>query len=132
MARKEDIELIKSRALHMLEAARFHLKRRHYDLAAFMAEQAVQLFTKYKILELTGEMPRTHTIRHLFGILRELVGSKASIIDDYVEKKRSLFIRLEEAYIASRYLFRRYEKEETRELIEFSEEVIHFVSNIQV
>jgi len=41
----------------------FHLKGGHYDLAAFITEQAVQLFTKYKILELTGEMPRTHTIR---------------------------------------------------------------------
>ncbi|RLE89509.1 MAG: hypothetical protein DRJ49_02760 [Thermoprotei archaeon] len=47
-----------------------------------MTKQAVQLFIKYKILELTGEMPRTHTIRHLFGILKELVESKASIIGD--------------------------------------------------
>ncbi|RLE89519.1 MAG: hypothetical protein DRJ49_02765 [Thermoprotei archaeon] len=34
--------------------------------------------------------------------------------------------------MASRYLFRKYKKEETRELVEFSEKVIHFVSNIRV
>ena len=31
MAREEDIELIKSRALHMLEEAKFHLKRGHSE-----------------------------------------------------------------------------------------------------
>ncbi len=44
--------------------------------------------------------------------------------------KRSLLIRLEEAYIASRYLFRKYEREETEELIMFAKELIEFVGNL--
>ena len=53
--RKEYVELIRERALRMLNSAKYHFNIGDYDLAAFMAEQAVQLFIKYKILEITGK-----------------------------------------------------------------------------
>lgn len=37
-----------------------------------MAEQSVQLLIKAKILEKGGEVPKTHSIRKLFGILYQL------------------------------------------------------------
>ena len=131
MVRREEAELIKSRALSMLEASREQLLKGNHDLAAFLAEQAVQLFIKYRILEITGEMPRTHVIRELLGVLGEVAG-KAGLVRAFVRRNRSLLIRLEEAYLASRYLFRRYEREETRELVNFAEKVIEFVRDIQV
>ncbi len=129
--RREEVELIKSRALRMLNSARYHLRIGDYDIAAFMAEQAVQLFIKYKILEVTGEMPRTHVIRRLLGILCDLC-KEGIVVEEFVKSNRSLLVRLEEAYLASRYLFKRYEKEETEELINFAEKVIDFVRNIRI
>jgi len=41
----------------MLDSAKRSLGSGDYDIAAFMAEQAVQLFLKSMILEVSGEMP---------------------------------------------------------------------------
>ena len=131
LTRLEEVEFLRNRALRMLSAARDHIKREYYDLAAFMAEQATQLFIKTKILEETGEMPRTHVIRRLFAILVDLYPQIRDIIENFVKEKRSLFIRLEEAYLATRYFFREYDREEAKDLINFSEEVINFVRDIQ-
>ena len=43
-----------------------------------------------------------------------------------MKRNRSLLIRLEEAYIGSRYLPRIYEREEAEELVAFAEEAIRF------
>jgi len=131
LTRLEEVEFLRDRALRMLDAAKDHIKKGYYDLAAFMAEQAAQLFTKTKILEDTGEMPRTHVIRRLFAILIDLYPQMKEVIENFVREKRSLFIRLEEAYLATRYFFRKYDKEEAEDLISFSEEVINFVRNIR-
>jgi HEPN domain-containing protein len=53
------VELLKKRAQEMLRLSEEALRQEMYDTAAFLAEQAAQLFIKHKILELTGEMPRT-------------------------------------------------------------------------
>lgn len=103
------------------------LREGSYDIAAFMAEQAVQLFLKSVIFELTGEVPRTHACRQLMSALRDLLG--CSSLDDFIRENRSLFIRLEEAYIGSRYLPREYEKEEAEELVHFAEKVIELVDS---
>ncbi|RLE77652.1 MAG: DNA-binding protein [Thermoprotei archaeon] len=131
MARREEVELIRDRALRMLNSAKHHLSVGDYDIAAFMAEQAAQLFIKCKILEATGEMPRTHVIRRLLGVLRDL-SRDGGAVEDFVKRRRSLLIRLEEAYLALRYLFRRYERDEVEELVSFAEEVIEFVRDLQV
>lgn len=131
MVRREEVEIIRERALSMLKAAIHHYANGEYDLAAFLAEQAAQLYIKYKILEATGEMPRTHIIRQLLGILQE-ISKDADKIREFTKKNRSMLIRLEEAYIAARYLPRRYEKEECRELVEFTQKVINLVRNIQI
>jgi len=121
MVRKEDINLIRRRALSMLRAAKYHLNEHDYDLASFMAEQAAQLYIKYRIFKLTGEMPRTHIIRQLLGILAQIVIDKRVLIKEFIRNNRSLIIRLEEAYISSRYLLRRYERDEAEELVNFAE-----------
>jgi len=114
----------------MLSSARRSLLDRDYDIAAFMADQAVQLYLKSVILELTGEVPRVHAVRQLIYALKELLG-KSNFFDDFVRENRSLLIRLEEAYISSRYVPREYEREEAEELINFSEKVIEFVKSLK-
>ena len=126
MVRSEEVEVIRDRALRMLRASREHLIAGDYDLASFLAEQAAQLFLKYKVLVVTGEMPRTYSIRELLRILGKITGNEKRV-SEFIKGKRSMLIRLEEAYIALRYLFRRYEAEEAKELVDFAEELISYV-----
>ncbi len=101
-----------------------------YDIAAFMADQAVQLYLKSVIFELTGEVPRVHAVRQLISALKDLLDNP-NLFDDFVRENRSLFIRLEETYISSRYMPRRYDREEAEELLDFAEKVIKFVNSVK-
>ncbi|RLI42964.1 DNA-binding protein [Candidatus Bathyarchaeota archaeon] len=114
----------------MLSSARRSLLDGDYDIAAFMADQAFQLYLKSVILELTGEVPRVHAVRQLMRVLKDLLG-KPNLVDDFVRENRSLLIRLEEAYISSRYMPREYEREEAEELVNFAEEAMRFVKSIK-
>ena len=117
----------------MLAHARECLKTHDYDLASFLAEQSVQLYIKSCILKLTGEVPRTHSIRQLLHILRGILGGERALkIDSFVSKYRRLISGLEEAYLASRYLFRIYDENESKELVDFAEEAIRFVEDLGV
>ena len=114
----------------MLRSAKRSLTDGDYDIAAFMADQAVQLYLKSLILELSGEMPRVHVIRQLFSLLKAVL-DRSDEVDRFVRKNRSLLIRLEDAYISSRYVPREYEKEEVEELVKFAEEAIKFVNSLK-
>ena len=125
-----EVSLLRDRSLRMLSSARRSLLDGDYDLAAFMADQAVQLYLKSVILELTGELPRIHAVRQLMRVLKDL-SDRPKVIDDYVREKRSLLIRLEEAYISSRYMPRIYEKDEVEELVNFAEEAMGSVKDLR-
>lgn len=125
-----EVSLVRDRALRMLKSGRRSLLEGDYDTAAFMADQAVQLYIKSVIFELTGELPRVHVVRQLINILRDLLGDP-DVFDGFVRENRSLLIRLEEAYISSRYMPRKYDREEAEELLDFAEKVIEFVKSIK-
>jgi len=127
--RADEAELIRERALTMLRASKHHLRVGDYDLASFLAEQAAQLYLKYAILKITGEVPRTHPIRELLQILGKITKKENKVIE-FIRVRRSMLIRLEEAYLASRYLFRRYDRDEVKELVEFAEELINYVRDL--
>ena len=125
-----EVSLLRDRSLRMLDSSRRSLVDGDYDIAAFMTDQAFQPYLKSLIFELTGEVPRVHAAKQLIGIVKDLFGQPSSI-DDFVRENRSLLIRLEEAYISSRYMLRGYEREETEELVSFVERAIAFVKSIQ-
>ena len=125
-----EVSLLRDRSLRMLSSAKRSLLDGDYDIASFMADQAVQLYFKSVILEMTGEVPRVHVVRQLMYVLKDLLG-KPSVVDNFVRENRSLFIRLEEAYISSRYMLREYEKDEAEELVNFAEEAIRFAKSIK-
>ena len=125
-----EVGLLRDRSLRMLRSARRGLVDGDHDIAAFMADQAVQLYLKSVILELTGEVPRVHAVRQLMHLLKDLL-SKPTPVDDFVWDNRSLLIRLEEAYISSRYMPREYERDEAVELIDFAEKAIGFVKSLK-
>ena len=125
-------KLTAERAQETLRLSEEARRQEMYDMAAFLAEQAAQLFIKHKILELTGEIPRTHTIRQLIAVLAECTGGRwREELTEFAKRRRSLLIRLEEAYISSRYLFRRYDRDEAEELVGFAREVIDLVGRVQ-
>ena len=125
-----EVHLPRERSLRMLGSARVSLHDGDCDIAAFMADQAVQLYVKSVVFELSGEVPRVHAARQLMGLLGVLLGREGAV-EDFVRGNRSLFIRLEEAYIGSRYLPRVYERDEAEELVKFAEEVMEFVKSLQ-
>ena len=123
----DEIVLLRDRALRMLRSGKRSVHEGDYDIAVFMAEQAVQLYLKSLVLELTGEIPRVHSVRQLMFILKDLMG-KPGVFDNFVRENRSLFIRLEEAYISSCYTPRRYNGGEANRLMGFAEKVIKLLS----
>ncbi len=121
MYQKEVVERLRKRAVGFMDAAAERLKANDYDLACFMAEQAVQLYLKSAILELSGEVPRTHSIRQLLAILSKLLNERFDF------DRRSL-IFLEDAYIKARYLGSEYERDDAEDAIKIAEEVISTVA----
>ena len=118
-----EVELLKKRSRGFLNGAKERLKAEEYDVACFMAEQAVQLHLKAVILDLSGEIPRTHSIRKLLSIL-------SSLLEKRLEFDRKSLIFLESMYINARYLNVEYEREDAEEAIKIAEEVIELVDRV--
>ena len=114
---KDVVKLLKKRAKGFLEGARERLNAGDYDVSCFMAEQSAQLYLKALILELSGEVPRTHSIRQLLSILSTLLKKK-------IEFDRKSLIFLESAYNNARYLTLTYDREDAELAISTAEEVI--------
>ncbi|ADI32020.1 HEPN domain-containing protein [Staphylothermus hellenicus] len=133
MSHRDEVDLLRSRSLKMLHYAREAVERGDYDLAVFFAEQAAQLYSKSVILELTGEVPRTNSIRQLLYMIGDLVSDRQRMrIIEFVRQYRSLLAGLEDAYIASRYLYRRYGRDEALDLVRIAEMVIKVVKDLKV
>ncbi len=116
------MELLKQRAEMFLENARRLIADGVYDIAAFNIEQYCQLILKYKLLVKTGTYPRTHSLTRLVSEL-----SKLSVpFNVLLEKEEYLLMltKIEDAYIASRYLPRRYSKIEVEAMLRYVTEVV--------
>ena len=122
---KEEIELFLKRARNFLDGAKERFQKEDWDLTCFMAEQSVQLFIKAIILEKGGEVPKTHSIRKLFGLLYQLTKDKIFKYD------RKTLIFLESAYLNSRYFSFVYEKEDAKEALKIAIEVKDLVENVR-
>jgi len=114
----EEAEIIRERAYSFLRNARRLFEEGDYDIAAFCIEQFCQLFVKYKLLVRTGTYPRTHSLVRLLRLLDEV--TEINLLS-FIDREIMFLTRLEDAYIAARYLPRRYERREVEELISFAE-----------
>lgn len=124
----EEAEVLRDRAYSFLRNAKRLFEEKEYDLAAFNLEQFCQLLLKYKLLIKTGTYPRTHS---LIRILRELDAAfPEKKLDLFIESEILLLTKMEDVYIVSRYLPRRYEKREVEQLIAFAEKFREVVENV--
>lgn len=124
MSHRREVELLRRRARSFLARAMDSLNSRDYDLAAFLSQQAVQLFLKSVLLERVGDYPRTHSLSTLLSLLKRAPGVEGLV--KLLEMRRVELGLMEDAYIASRYLVREYSEEEARVLVSLAEEVLSF------
>ncbi len=122
---KEEVELFLKRAENFLDGAQERFQKNDWDLTCFMAEQSAQLFVKAIILEKGGELPKTHSIRKLFGMLYQLTNNEIFKYD------RKALIFLESAYLNTRYFNFKYEKEDAEEALKIAEEVKGYVKDVR-
>jgi len=122
---KEEIELFLKRARNFMDGAKERFQKEDWDLTCFMAEQSVLILLKAIILEMGGEIPKTHSIRKLFGILYHLTK------DEVFKYDRKALIFLESAYLNSRYFSFVYEKEDAKEALKIAEEVKDLVESVR-
>ncbi len=118
----EEVGLLKERAQMFLENAKRLIEEGVYDLAAFNIEQYCQLFLKYKLLIQTGTYPRTHSLTRLVNELSKLASTLSVLINK--EEYLLMLTKIEDAYIGSRYLPRRYSRIEVEAMMRFVVEVV--------
>lgn len=123
--RREEAELLRRRALDFLEQARLALSRGSYDVACFLAEQALQLYLKHVLLEVAGDYPRTHSVRALLGEVARALGSRG--LEEFVRANRARLSALEDAYLMARYFVKHYEKEDAEDMLRLVEEALEAV-----
>ncbi|MEM2530030.1 MAG: HEPN domain-containing protein [Candidatus Bathyarchaeia archaeon] len=117
----EEAEILRERAEAFLRNAERLAKERIQDLAAFNVEQYCRLLLKYKLLVKTGTYPRTHSIIRL---LRELSAISPALRPLLEDADNILYLtKIEDAYIGSRYLPRRYEESEVKGMLRFAKGV---------
>ena len=119
--RKEEIQKFKERADAFLDTARYNFQNKRYDLAAFNIEQAVQLHVKTRLLELTGEFPRTH---NLVVLLRQLSSVfKQKEVEEFSKNEMEALTKLADIYITARYYTREFYEAEVRNLFTFADKI---------
>lgn len=123
-----EVELLKRRASLFLELARYSLERGFYDMAAFNAEQAAQLYLKATLLELIGDFPRTHSILLLLGELKRV---NEKDVEDFIRRNKRRLHVLEDAYLTSRYFYKFFDREDAEDLIAAAEEVVSLCEELR-
>ncbi|RLI41611.1 DNA-binding protein [Candidatus Bathyarchaeota archaeon] len=115
----EYVAKLKRRALSFLKEAEEAVD---LDLAAFFAEQSMQLYLKAVLYELFGEVVRGHGLRTLLGLLsrgleRNSYSELAFKVRGFVDQHRGELVLAEEAYIGGRYGDLSYSQDDVGSLI---------------
>ena len=115
----EYVAKLKRRALSFLKEAEEAVD---LDLAAFFAEQSMQLYLKAVLYELFGEVVRGHGLRTLLGLLsrgleRNSYSELAVKVRGFVDQHRGELVLAEEAYIGGRYGDLSYSRDDVGSLI---------------
>ncbi|MEL9997507.1 MAG: HEPN domain-containing protein [Sulfolobales archaeon] len=88
-----------------------------YDLAMFSLEQYCQLILKYKLLIKTRTYLRTHSITYLPKLLSSISQEVNTLLEN--DENSIILTKIEDAYISSRHLPRRYDEREVKVVLRF-------------
>lgn len=128
MGVKEEAELLRKRAKVFLETSKYLVEKGDYDVAAFNAEQAAQLYLKSTLLEIIGDYPRTHSVIFL---LKELERTGLEEVSKFIKENKNGLHILEDSYLTSRYFYKSFDKEDAEYLISLAEKVVMFCEDIR-
>ncbi|MCG3109918.1 hypothetical protein L3N51_02215 [Metallosphaera sp. J1] len=125
MTKEEEYGHLLDRSKRFYETAIFQLQKGYYDLSASSLEQSLQLFLKAMIVRLGYDYPRTHSIRRLLEIIREITGlDEIARLETRYEVELGLF---EDVYITSSYIAREFKEGEVKRLREVADEVMRVI-----
>ncbi|WP_054854965.1 HEPN domain-containing protein [Vulcanisaeta sp. JCM 16161] len=105
------MSFLSSRAEEFLEQARFAYERGYYDLVMFNVGQFMQLKLKSLLYSLIGDYPKTHKSTQLFMEVIKILNNKCDL-EDFYSRNREIILLLEFAYIASRYMPPRFNRDD--------------------
>ncbi|ADN50961.1 HEPN domain-containing protein [Vulcanisaeta distributa] len=115
------MSFLSQRAEEFLEQARFAYGRGYYDLVMFNVEQFMQLKLKSLLYNLVGDYPRTHRLTQLFMELMKVLNDKCHL-NDFYTRNREVILLLEFAYIASRYMPPRFNRNDAEKALNIANE----------
>ena len=125
----EELEILKERALKFLQNGERLLEEGILDLAAFNLQQFAELYLKFKLAVLTGNYPKTHSIKRLLKELGKASGGEKKVIE-FMNENIDRISNLENAYITSRYIPVEFEELEVRNMLEIARKIKEFVDGI--
>ncbi len=103
-------------------------------LLCLMLEQSVQLASKAALYKLFGELPRTHNLRQLLGLLarrlKEIGKVEGKRLEDLAIKYRDKLVILEDAYAGSRYGYMMVGEQEVSDCLKAVKELLSFIRKV--
>jgi HEPN domain-containing protein len=123
-----ELEYLKTRAKEFWEEITGLIQKEKYNLAAFNAEQACQLFVKYLIGIKVGDFPKTHYFSELIPALAKAHNNNKIL--DFYQKNELFFDDLEDAYFTSRYFPKTFSKNLIEMLIKSCEDFFRLLEEI--
>lgn len=130
-AAREEVLSFRRRSRTFLKHARMSLKAGEFDFAAFAAEQAAQLGLKARLLESLGEVPRSHGVRELLGVVADSSPEASKEIAEFSKRNREGLKILDDAYISARYLPSVYSREDSTGLVKLSGDIAKLIRKTQ-
>lgn len=125
--RKEEIKEFKEKADAFLDTALYNFHKERYDLAAFNIEQATQLYVKTKLLEVTGEFPRTHNLAILLKELSNVF--RENEVKEFIKTEMESLTKMADVYVTSRYYTREFYREEIENLFRAANKIKELLSD---
>ena len=122
-------EFLKDRAKRFLDVAKTDLDKQYYDLCLFHVEQMLQLILKYLIALKTDDFPRTQYLSVLFKDVDKLYKGKGMM--KVYKDNISIITALEQAYIGSRYLDVKFDREVALEAIKFAKSFMKLAKELE-
>ncbi|WP_456330758.1 HEPN domain-containing protein [Archaeoglobus sp.] len=125
----EEIEILRERAEKFMENGEYLLSKGVLDIAAFNIQQSVELYLKYKLFQIAGDYPKTHSIKRL---LKEIgkVTEKIEKVRSFMEENIDGISNLENAYITSHYIPTEFEIREVENMLKLAKKIRSFVDEL--
>ncbi|AEC52251.1 hypothetical protein PNA2_1336 [Pyrococcus sp. NA2] len=125
----DEVEVLLRRSKDYRSLANVAFKEGKFDVAIFLAEQALQLYLKAILIKYADLRLKTHSIRELLVNIGKVFEAEEKVAE-FIKSNRTLLRELEDAYIDARYEPKQYSREDAEDLIEFVVKVIGFVEGL--